>query len=178
MTTQYSLTLRVLHWTTAGLVALQVILAIANIVLYEPRPVLAEALVQTHISFGAVVFLLSLARVGARFASPAPVKSPTPALNAAAQAVHVFLYLCLFALPITGYLKLAALGFTITLFGVVPLPALPLNVPLAQSANGLHDAVALVLGGLLALHVAAALFHRRLDGRSVLPHMALGLSGR
>jgi len=175
---RYSLCLRAIHWATVGLVLLQISLAVANIVLYEPRPVLAEALVQTHISFGAVVFILTLARIGARLASPVPPKSTTSVLNYAANVVHIVLYICLFVLPVTGYLKLAALGFTITLFGLVPLPALPLNVPLAQSASALHDGLAIALGCLLTLHIAAAVFHHRIDGRFVLPHMAFGVSGR
>lgn len=178
MTTQYSLTLRILHWASAGLIALQVALAIANILLYEPRPVLAETLVQTHISCGVLVFALTLIRIVVRMRTAPVSKSPRPLLNILSSGAHKTLYACLVILPVTGYIKLAALGFTIRLFGHLPLPDLPMNVALAQSAAAWHTATAMVLGCLVTLHIGAALFHPKLDGRAVLPGMALGFAGR
>ena len=174
MTERYSLHLRVIHWVTAALVAVQVTLALLNIALCEPRPILAEALVQAHISLGSVLFLLTLARLVARWCSPTPPKSGNTILRFAATSTHAALYACLFALPITGYLKLAALGFTVTLFGFLALPPLSLNVPVAQFANQAHDLIALGLGALVVLHIAAAVFHRRVDGRSVTYHISFG----
>ncbi len=173
MTARYSPALRILHWTTVALLAAQITLALLNVALYEPRPILAEALVQAHISLGALLFLLTLARITARWRSPTPPKSDNPVLRVAATATHTALYACLFALPITGYLKLAALGFTVTLFGFVPLPPLSLNVPVAQFADQAHDLIAVGLSGLLVLHIAAAMFHRHLDGRRVLHRISL-----
>ncbi|MEM9872598.1 MAG: cytochrome b/b6 domain-containing protein [Pseudomonadota bacterium] len=173
MSARYSRHLRVIHWSTAVLVAVQVAFALLNIALYEPRPILAETLVQAHISLGAVLFILTLVRLAARWYSPTSPRSDNAALLFAARAGHAALYACLLALPITGYLKLAALGFTVTPFGVLPLPPMSLNVPLAQFADQAHDLIALGLGGLLVLHIAAAVFHRRLDGRRVLHHISL-----
>ncbi|MEM6480705.1 MAG: cytochrome b/b6 domain-containing protein [Pseudomonadota bacterium] len=174
MSTRYSLHLRVIHWMTAVLIAVQIALALLNIALYEPRPILAEALVQAHISLGSLLFLLTLARLAARWCSPAPPRSNDSLLRFAGTATHAALYGCLFALPITGYLKLAALGFTVTPFGFVPLPPLDLNVPVAQFADQAHDLIALGLGALLVLHIAAAVFHRHLDGRRVLHRISFG----
>jgi len=173
LTGQYSLILRWIHWTTTLLVLIQVSLAISNIVLYEPRPILAEWLVQTHISIGSVILLLTVLRIIARAQSPCPPRSKKKGLRVAAGVVHGLLYLCLLALPLTGYLKLAALEFTVTLFNAITLPTLPLNISLASSANAAHDAIAIVLGGLILIHIGAALLHPRFDGQSVLWHIAI-----
>jgi len=171
---RYSLHLRVIHWLSAALVAVQIALALLNTVLYEPRPILAEALVQAHISVGSVLFLVTLSRLVARWYSPKVQMPNKTVLRLAATSIHGALYACLFALPITGYLKLAALGFTVAPFGLFPLPSLSLNVPAAQFADQAHDLIALALGALLVLHIAAAVFHRRLDGRSVMHHISIG----
>ncbi|MEL7348266.1 MAG: cytochrome b/b6 domain-containing protein [Pseudomonadota bacterium] len=161
MSARYGQRLRLIHWVTAVLVAVQVSLALLNIALYEPRPVLAEALVQSHISVGAVLFLLTVARVFLRCFTGVVPRSDVPALRYAAMINHCLLYVCLLVLPITGYLKLAALGFTVTPFGLLPLPALSLNVPFARMADLAHDGTAILLSLLLSLHIAAAILHHR-----------------
>lgn len=167
----YSLGLRILHWLTAVLVLVQVSLAVLNTLLYEPRPILAEWLVQAHISLGAVILTLTLCRILLRLRSPVPPRSPCPTIRNASNCVHLLLYACLLALPISGYLKLAALGFEIRLFAGLPLPALALDPALAAGAKVVHEATALVLGALVMAHIAAALLHNRLDGQSVLRRM-------
>ena len=174
MTQRYSLSLRRLHWLTVGLVVVQLFLAIANIILYEHRPILAEWLVQAHISCGFLIIALTIWRIIARSRSPIPAKPHSKILSRAAIISHGLLYVCLLTLPITGYLKLAALGFTIFIFGLIPLPTLPLDIHLAQTASALHDSLAIGLLCLLILHIGAALFHRRLDGRSVMTHITIG----
>jgi len=170
---RYSLSLRVVHWLTALLILAQVSLATLNILLYEPRPILAEWLVQAHISLGAVILTLAVCRVALRLRSPVPARPSSRTLRIASNCVHILLYVCLMILPVSGYLRLAALGFEIRLFGVLPLPALAPNIPLAKSASGFHDAAALVLGALLVMHITAAVFHKQLDGKAVLNHMAI-----
>ncbi len=167
---------RNIHWITAGLVALQMILAAINAIAYQSRPLLAETVVQIHLSSGALIFVLTLLRIVTRISAPQP---PLPedmpaAAKLAARGLHVALYGLLLALPVTGYVKLAALGFEIRLFGFVPLPPLAFDPALALQAQSLHRAMAVALGGSLTIHIAAALLHRRLFGSAVLPRMAIG----
>lgn len=173
MTESYSLGFRVVHWLTAFLVLVQVTLAVLNIVFYEPRPVFAEWLVQAHISVGALILTLTLFRLGLRLAERVPAGSSNRGVRLASTGVHVLLYACLISLPISGYLRLAALGFEIRLFGAFTVPALDLNVTLARHAATLHQSTALLLGILLIMHISAAVFHRRLDGVSVLNRMVI-----
>lgn len=171
MTGHYSLALRLVHWLTAVLVAGQVGLALANIALYEPRPVLAEWLVQAHITLGFAVFALTLLRLPIRGMSKSPLPSRLRVLRIGASVMYAALYLFLLALPATGYLKLAALGFQVEVAGLIPLPTLPVDISLARAAEQAHMTAAYALAGALVLHVSAAVFHERLDGRRVLPHM-------
>lgn len=149
------------------------VLAAVNAAVYEGRPVLAEAVVQVHLSLGAVILALTLLRLAWRVSADLP---PCPtgmsrAARSATRLVHAALYLLLLVLPLSGYVKLAALGFQILLFGSLPLPALPFDPELAAAARILHAAAAALLGLLLLGHAGAALWHERLFGTPVLDRM-------
>ncbi|MEO1723873.1 MAG: cytochrome b/b6 domain-containing protein [Pseudomonadota bacterium] len=175
---RHSLGLRLLHWATALLVLVQVLLAALNRLLYEPRPVLAEWLVQAHLSCGAALLAVVLVRLGirlfARRAIAPPVHTGLPWL---VTATHTALYGGLLALPILGYVRLAALGFEIELFGLLSLPPMLGDPPLARAAATAHTTLATLLGGLVTLHVAGATLHRRLFGTPVLQRMGIKLGG-
>jgi len=163
----------VLHLITALLVLTQITLAAVNALVYEGHPVLAEAAVQTHLSLGALILVLTVLRFLCRLSLGVPAlpdDMPPPARRAA-QAVHAALYLLLLALPLSGYVKLAALGYEVVLFGILALPPLAFDPALATAARDLHAAAAACLGILLTGHIAAALFHRRMFGQPVLQRM-------
>lgn len=170
---RYSYSLRLMHWLIAALVLVQFLLAGLNARLYEPRPVLAEALVQAHISVGLLILLCMLARILLRLHSPTPVRSRNTWVRRAATSVHLGFYGLLLVLPISGYLKLAAFGFPVTLFGSVALPVLPVNVALAQAAVFTHDIAALLLFTAIVAHLVAAFMHVKIDGQAVLGRMSL-----
>ena len=151
----------------------QVVLAAVNALVYEGHPVLAEAAVQAHLSFGATILVLTVLRFVCRLSLgvPALPDDMPPAARRAAQSVHAALYLLLLALPLSGYVKLAALGYEIVLFGILALPPLPFDPALATAARDLHTTAAVCLGILLTGHIAAALLHRRLFGQPVLQRM-------
>lgn len=175
-TDRHDLALRLLHWATALLVLVQIVLAALYRLLYEPRPILAEWLVQAHLSIGvvllAVVALRLCFRLGRIGALARPVRTGLPRL---AAATHAALYACLLALPALGYLRLAALGFEIEPFGLLALPSLSVDVQLARAAAAAHTMVVLLLGGLVTLHVAGAALHRRLFGTNLLRRMTIGV---
>lgn len=169
----YPRPLRLLHWLIAGLIASQIGLAAVNAAVYEPYPVLAEAAVQAHLSLGVLIAVLVVARLGVRvgLGVPPPPDGMARPARWAAGGVHAALYALSILLPLSGYVKLAALGFEIRPFGLIVLPAMEVNVALAGLARAVHRGGALALGGLIGLHVAAALFHIRLFGAPVLYRM-------
>lgn len=175
----YPRRLRLLHWITALLVAGQAGLAAINAAVYEGHPLLAETAVQAHLSLGLLILLLTLLRLSWRLRAVTPglPGDLTGKARWAARGLHGALYALLLFLPVTGYVKLAALGFEIIAFGLIALPTLPLDPQTAAAARVLHGAGAALLAGLLVLHIGAAVFHRRLFGGPVIQRM-WGPSGK
>ncbi|WP_306118415.1 MULTISPECIES: cytochrome b/b6 domain-containing protein [unclassified Roseitalea] len=171
--TVYPVAIRLIHWLTAILILAQIAFALVNAVAYEQYPSLAEAVVQAHISFGALILVLTLARIAARARQGAPALpgSMSRAARRAVQLVHAALYALLIALPFSGYAKLAFLDFAPVLFGVVSLPALPFNSDMANAARLFHQGAGTLLGTLLIAHIMAALLHQRLFGSAVIGRM-------
>ncbi len=79
-------------------------------------------------------------------------------------------------LPVSGYVRLAALGFSIELFGLVPLPTLWLAPELALWAAAAHNALVFILMGAILTHIGGVLLHSRLTGEGVMHRMGLGPS--
>jgi len=83
----------------------------------------------------------------------------------AANATHGALYACMLVLPVTGYLGSSFTKYPIKFFGQ-PLPHWGWEWAAGKSLmSGLHYTAACLLGLLIALHVAGALWHLfRRDG--------------
>ena len=173
---RYPAALRALHWTVAALVALQLVFALTNALVYEVAPDTAETVIQAHISVGLLILVLTLLRLGVRLTSALPAFPETMGRTKRrlAHATHGALYLVLIALPVTGWLKFAALGYPVSAFGLLPLPVFDFMPDIARRARTAHELLGLTLGGLLVLHIGAALFHKRLTGSAVLPRMWRG----
>ncbi|MGH1413541.1 MAG: cytochrome b [Pelagimonas sp.] len=167
----YSLPVRLCHWATLILVAVQVSAVMLNKLVYDTHPILSETLVQTHISLGGLIFIVTFVRLGARIFNPAPALPSKAVLRWGAIVAHASLYICLFILPVTGYLRLAALGFEFEIFGIISLPVIELNTSLAAFATRSHRICSIAFITLVSAHVAAAALHQMLDGNAVLSRM-------
>ncbi|MBK9571916.1 MAG: cytochrome b [Rhodoferax sp.] len=78
-----------------------------------------------------------------------------------ARATHVTMYGLLLLVPLIGWAYSSASGFSVVLFGVLPLPdLLPKDQALAQWVKPWHAVGAYSLCALIALHLAAALKHQ------------------
>ena len=170
---RHGLALRLLHWLTMAILLIQFTLAGLNAWLYEARPVLAEALVQAHISWGAVLLAVTVIRIAIR-RHCYRASSKELSWSKAAKAVHLLLYLCLILLPVSGYVRLATLGFPIELFGGVPLPTMSPKPELALRAAAAHNVIASFLTCAILMHVAGASLHNRLNGERTLYRMGFG----
>lgn len=172
---RYTGTAIALHW----LIALA-LLAIFGIGLYMHELPLSPAklkLYSWHKWAGVTVFMLVAVRLGWRLTHPAPA---LPAAMPAAErllagAVHVLLYLLMFAIPLSGWLMSSAKGFQTVWFGLLPLPDLvPKDAALGDSLQALHFVLNMVLAGLVVAHAAAALKHHFVDRDDVLTRMLPG----
>ncbi len=148
------------HWTIAVAVIFTVALA-----LYLETLDLGDTKKQVlaiHKSIGIVIFALTWLRLAWRFAHrpPALPENMTPLQRFAASATHFFLYAITIAMPISGYISVAARGRETNFFGLFDVPLLvPLDRALANLSETAHTTGQYAVYALVALHIAAALYH-------------------
>lgn len=162
VTERYSGIAILLHWALALLLLFQLGLGWALEDLPNSTRFIAF---QFHKSVGILILVLSLARLLVRrvVPRPAPVDGPV-ATRFLASAVHVLLYGVMILGPITGWIivSTARVKLPTLLFGLVPLPHLPVSAALNVPAETIHGLIGWLLAGLFGLHVAGALRHHLL----------------
>jgi cytochrome b561 len=180
-----------LHWAIALLIVLDFLLAM-SFSQYNPGDGLyLPSAYALHMSTGACVLVLSLARLGWRLIHTRP---PAPDMSVAlrwlARASHFLLYVFMIVAPATGWLVLSLRRQLTSVFGLFswtwPLPATS-TLSHAERLRyhdfllPLHTRLSYLGMSLLVLHVAAAFYHhlwRRDDVLTrMLPRVAV-LAGR
>ncbi|HEX7876463.1 MAG TPA: cytochrome b/b6 domain-containing protein [Sphingobium sp.] len=171
---RYSLIAIFLHWTIAVLIAFQISVGSA----LEDLGARGFALYQLHKSVGVSIFLLTLLRVGVRFWKPRPEPAERGWRGALAKAVHGGLYVFMLGAPLTGWalVSTAKVKVPTLLFGIVPLPHLPLPGSMHELAETGHALLAWIGIALFLLHVAGALRHHLLMRDGLLWRMMPGRS--
>lgn len=127
-----------------------------------------------HKWLGVTVFILVLVRLAWRVMhKPAPLPASMQQWQRlAAHAVHVLLYVLLFAIPLSGWLMSSAKGFQTVYLGIFPLPDLLAKDKVLGDALGvLHQALNITLLILLVAHIAAALKHHFINRDGTLARM-------
>uniref|UniRef100_A0A9E7ZLM8 Cytochrome b n=1 Tax=Bosea sp. NBC_00436 TaxID=2969620 RepID=A0A9E7ZLM8_9HYPH len=152
-----------LHWATVVLIALQY--GLAWVMDDETRDLLSRfALYQWHKSFGLTLAGLVLLRLATRLLLPAPAPPTMPRWqHIAAAAVQGGLYLCLLAMPVTGFLMAAAAPIQIPtlFFGLfsVPHPIGP-DQTVYDAMLRAHATLFDIMAALAFIHAGAALLHQ------------------
>ncbi len=163
-----------LHW---GMAAAILGLLVMGFVMTEQKPgsPLQFQLYQMHKSFGVLVLVLAVVRLGWRLGHRPP---PLPGHMAgwersAAQAGHAILYALMLALPLVGWVVVSTSPFNIPtlLFGTIPLPHLPLPRDIHGAAKIAHATGAWIMIATLAGHVGAAIRHHVLLKDDVMRRM-------
>ena len=114
-----------------------------------------------HKSSGVVLLGLMLLRLVWRWGNPQPRLPGTPLQQGLATVMHRTLYGVLFAVMISGYLVSTADGRPVDVFGLVQLPATLSSIDRQEDIAGVfHKVLAMLMIGLTALHVLAALKHQ------------------
>ncbi len=148
------------HWVTAALLGTQFVIGWIMPELHGVTQ--PEGLISLHFSLGMVILGVMATRLLWRLAVgvPAPVPSVPHWQRQAAEALHLALYVLLFALILCGWAYASSHGLAVTLFGFATLPALfAAGSTIGRALGELHSPLAYVLLGALGLHVAAALAH-------------------
>lgn len=155
----WHLGIRLLHWLTVVALAAQIAIAFGPM----KGPGMATMnWLPLHMSIGVTIFAIIVLRLCWRIFTQPPVRQPSRFVRLATSFFHVFLYVMVLAILITGWL------------GYRPMPFMPparlfgyLHLPLAPSVGGLsarafafvHAKLVWILVGFVGVHILGALVH-------------------
>ena len=150
---------KLLHWIIAAILVAQ--FALGWLMPNIRRGMEPGVAMHTHISIGIVVLALIVVRLLWRLTHPV---EPAPELlrwqRVTSEAVHWSLYLLVFVTTLSGWFYASARGWTLSFFGLFPLPALVAQgSSLGHAIGSIHEDMVWVLAGVVAIHAAAALLH-------------------
>ena len=171
----YTATARVLHWVTAILVLVQIVLGIiiAN-KLIEPWQ---DPLYNLHKSNGAVLIPIILFRIFYRWGHPAPaLPTDIPAIQQyAAYTTHYLLYALVVVQVFLGWIGTAAYPAPVPIYGLFNLPSpWPENRALSEQLLAIHKIVGVSIAVVAAMHIGAALYHHFVRKDRILMRMISG----
>ena len=156
-----------LHWIIGLAILVQFALGWWMVDIPKDPPGVRAGWFNLHKSIGLTLAAFVVLRLVWRATHPAPPLPGTlPYLQrAAAAATHWLLYACMLVMPLSGYLGSSFTKYPIKYFGHT-LPHWGWEWPAGKAlASAIHLGAAWTLAGLLALHIAGALWHLlRRDG--------------
>ena len=136
-------------------------------------------LYQWHKTFGILILVLTAGRLLWRLThKPPALPADTPRWQSlASHATHWSFYVLMVAMPLLGWAMVSASSLPVPteLFGVIPLPDLPVTESEAveNRFKDLHHTGAKVFFALFVLHVGAALWHQFGKRDGLLSRMSL-----
>ncbi|WP_036305826.1 cytochrome b [Methylopila sp. 73B] len=168
----YTPTAKVLHWVVAIFVISEIIVGLSLDSI--PDGPTKDTIYDLHKSTGIVILTLMIVRLAWRLTNPPPPSEPTLARwqIGLSHAVHWTLYLILLVMPILGWAGSNAFGAPVPVFWLFEMPRIMSeNKDLSKQILAVHGTLGFVAGGLILLHVAAALYHRFFLKDAVLARM-------
>ncbi|MCB1562571.1 MAG: cytochrome b/b6 domain-containing protein [Alphaproteobacteria bacterium] len=180
----YGTVSRLFHWSTA-----LIVLGLLGLGFYMHEVEAGQFKFQLyglHKSFGILVLTLAALRILWNLGTSRPSALATHQKweKFLSKAIHLFLYITLIGMPLSGWIMSSAGQFPMRVFGLFDLPALTgKNPALFDQMREIHETFAYGLIAALALHIAGALKHHLIDRDSTLTRMggnmalvALGLA--
>ncbi|KPK47077.1 MAG: hypothetical protein AMJ84_07195 [Acidithiobacillales bacterium SM23_46] len=166
---------KLMHWGIAALIIAQIVLGLVAVG-WRLSPTKLNLFIW-HKSLGILLLALIAARLLWRFANPTPrLPADSPGWERrAAHASHALLYICMFGLPVSGWIINSAANVPLRVFWLFPLPAITApNKALAETMKLVHLGLIITLCVALAIHVAAALRHHFIKRTDILTRMLPG----
>jgi cytochrome b561 len=166
-----------LHWATAMLVVLQFVLA--EFWGFADRPIRREMIV-AHMSFGILLTLVIVVRIGWRLTFGHRVQDATTGLvELASKAVHYLLYALLALQAVLGFELRWSGNEAMSFFGLlIPPPLAPSSNSVRELMADTHNCIGWAIIFLATGHAAAALFHHHVLRDDVLWRMLPGRLGQ
>ena len=171
--------MRAMHWVSASLLVGSY--ATAWTVSFTTSSAGATRLIALHRTIGLAIFTLTAARLVLRQRTDMPqLPAGTPRWQRIAARFNVIgLYLLLMLQPLLGLTASMLHGDRLLLPGGLAVPTLlPVDRARSHMLFEAHGTVALLLLGLIGMHLAAALYHHCVRGDDVLVGMLPGLQRR
>lgn len=164
---RYHPALVTLHWLIALLLLAQAAMGIAFH--FELRWAPEHLARQIHLILGIPLFAAVIARIVVRFTTPKPAEATTGnrLLDFAGKATHALLYIVLVVMLVTAGLLAIQANILSEIVGIIPPHHGHFDKPL-------HMLIFLVLGALVTLHVAAALWHQFIRRDRLFSRMGFG----
>lgn len=170
---RWGLVSKYLHWGTAGIIIVQFVTGFLRYFKIVSGDTWALFYKYWHMPAGIAVLALVIFRLAWRFAQPHPELSDQAPWweRLAAHTTHLYLYVAMVILPLTGWIGFNALKIDVDPFGIA-LPRLFWDIrPLSFIMADIHLYVAVTLVAVLVLHVVGALRHHLVDRDETLTRM-------
>ncbi|MFB9127620.1 cytochrome b [Paraburkholderia dipogonis] len=170
---QYTFVAKALHWAMAAVIITAWGAGYYSSTLSFPQKIQADS-IMLHKSIATVTLFLLAARIPWRLIHGAPAAAcDVPSLErTAARVGHLLLYICMVALPLSGWLWSSAAGYKIPVAGLFYLPPLMAKtLALSPVLKQIHISLAYAIAILVCGHVLMALKHHFLDRSDSLTSM-------
>jgi cytochrome b561 len=171
----YTVTARVLHWTTAFLILFMIPLGI--VIANDWGGAAQDFLYDLHRSIGVTIIPLVILRIIYRWRHP-PLPLPediVPMQRFAAETTHWALYALLVVQPFTGWIATSAYRAPVVVFGWFELPpSWPQDRAFSDRLFFIHALIGIAIACLVAAHIGAALYHHFVRRDRVLLRMISG----
>lgn len=156
----YGWVAKALHWSVAFIII--GIFTIGYVMTYIPKSSFRLSLYDFHKATGLVLFSLILIRLVWRFSNeqPALPENISKIQKYIAHANILMLYLLMFLMPITGFLRSSLGGYPITFYSLFTLSPLSHNHGISELFSQIHLWLGYLLAGAFTLHVIGALHHQ------------------
>lgn len=168
----YGVIAKIFHWLLFIMLSFMIIAG--NIMSNMPKGAEKFEMAGMHKSFGALVLTLIMLRFIWKLINktPKPPEGTEKTQAQAANLMHWWLYVLMFAQPISGIVMSQAAGYPVSFFGLFDFPQLlAKSGELAQLAHSAHGIIWIVLLVSVAGHAAVAIHHQFIKKDGTLKRM-------
>src|ERR1700728_1592615 len=173
---RHSASAKAIHWFVAA--AVIVLLALGPVMKrLGPEGALRDNLYTFHEALGALVLIVMVVRLARliAFGVPPPDASMPPIEQRASLWAQYALYVLLFVTTVLGWAGTNAYGDPVSVFGLFSFPTIiGKDQLLSDGIIFWHLICGILIGVIVALHIAGALYHRLVKGDRVLQRMLPG----
>ena len=169
---RFTLPSRILHWTMAPMVVVQLLIGVLMIASLSYYPLLLAI----HRPLGVAILIFAVLRLANRLRHrpPAFLATMSRAERRIATWSEYALYALLLVQPVIGWATLSAARLPVTLVGPVRLPGIaPHNLDLYALLRECHGVFAFLLFATFTAHMCAVLFHTLVLRDRLIDRMAL-----